>query len=188
VTAPGAEEVARAVFAALARRDLAGVGAYLRPDDVQNFVPLGVRRGSPAVLDVFAELFAALPDLSMEVEDVVADENRACVRWRLRGTFTGGPFQGILATGRPIDLRGVDAMIEVADGLITANTIFYDGLAFARAVGVLPAQDSAATRWLIRFVNLRTRLGRLLASFSGRGRSARTVSPAAVPRAGRGPR
>lgn len=152
------EDVARGVFAALDRRDLAGVAAYLGSDDVQDFVPIGVQTGRRAVLDVFAELFAAVPDLSMEVEEVLVQGNRACVRWRLRGTFAGRSFQGIEATGRPLDIRGADAMIEVIDGLIVANTIFYDGAGFARAIGLLPAQGSRAERLLIGAFNIRTRL------------------------------
>jgi steroid delta-isomerase-like uncharacterized protein len=157
------EEVARGVFAALDARDLDAVGAFMRPDDVQVFVPIGTRRGRPQVLDVFAELFAAMPDMSMEVEEVLVRDSSACVRWHVRGTFTAGSFQGIRATGRRVDLRGVDAFIEVTDGLISRNTIFYDGAAFARAIGLLPQQNSWQERLLIRGFNARTRVAALLA-------------------------
>jgi ketosteroid isomerase-like protein len=159
------ESVARGVFAALDRRDLTGVASYLREDDVQDFLPIGVRTGRSAVLAVFAELFAAIPDLRMEVEDILVQGDKACVRWRLRGTFSAGSFQGIRATGRPLDIRGADAAIEVTDGLIARNTIFYDGAGFARAIGLLPVQGSLAERLLIGTFNLRTRLvglGRVL--------------------------
>jgi len=152
-----AEEVARDVFAALDRRDLGGVAALLAEDDVQDFVPLGIRRGKEEVLAVFEELFVAVPDSRMEVEDVVAQGDRACVRWRFTGTFSGAPFQGILATGRRIDLRGADASIRVRDGRIVANTIFYDGASFARQVGLLPPAGSLRERLLIGMRNLYTR-------------------------------
>ena len=32
---------------------------------------------------------SALPDVRIEVEDIIADENRAAVRWRARGTHSG---------------------------------------------------------------------------------------------------
>jgi len=162
------EAVARGVFAALSRRDLDAVSEYLRDDDVQEFVPLGVRTGSEQILQVFAELFAAMPDLRFDVEDVVVENDRACVRWRLRGTFEGCPFQGILATGRSVDIRGADAMIEVVEGRIAANTIFYDGASFAREIGLLPQRGSSGERLLITAFNLRTRLARLLPGRRGR--------------------
>ncbi len=156
--APGAEEVARGVFAALARRDLPGVESYLAVDDVQEFVPIGTRTGRAAVLAVFEELFTAIPDLDMQVEDVLVQGDRACVRWRGRGRFTAGSFAGIRATGRRVDIRGADAMIEVRDGRIVRNTIFYDGAAFARDVGLLPARGSLGEKLLIGAFNVRTRL------------------------------
>ena len=32
------------------------------------------------------------------------------VQWRARGTFDGGPFQGLHPTGRPVEVRGCDVM------------------------------------------------------------------------------
>lgn len=153
-----AEEAARGVFAAIDAHDLDAVGSYFHPDDVEDFVPVGLFRGRGEVVGFFAELFEAFPDMRMTVEHVLADEQEAVVRWRLGGTFTGAPFQGIRPTGAEVHLRGVDAFIEVRDGLITYNTIFYDGAAFARDIGLLPARGSRAERILLAAFNLRTRL------------------------------
>lgn len=155
-----AEEVARGVFAAINDHDLDAVESYFHPDDTQNFVPVGVFHGRPEVLDFFAELFRALPDLTMTVEHVMADEQGAYVRWRMVGTFSGGPFQNIQATGRRVDLRGTDAYIEIEKGLIRRNTIFYDGAAFLRDIGLLPARGSHLERILITAFNVKTRLTR----------------------------
>lgn len=152
------EEVARGVFAAINDHDLDGIESYLHPDDIQNFVPVGVFNGRPEVLGFFAGLFRALPDLTMTVEHVMSNERGAYVRWRSAGTFSGAPFQGIQPTGRRVELRGTDAYIEVEDGLIRRNTIFYDGAAFLRGVGLLPARGSRLERLLIAVFNLRTRL------------------------------
>jgi hypothetical protein len=77
----------------------------------------------------------------------------------MTATFTGTPFQGIEATGRPVELRGVD-MIEIADGKNVTNTAYYDGMAFARGAGLLPPQDSGAERAMRSAVNAATRLRR----------------------------
>jgi predicted ester cyclase len=71
----------------------------------------------------FRKTFAAFPDFEIAVDRIVADATSAAVQWHATGTFTGGPFQGILATWRRVKLRGVDVM-EVADGLIQHNTVF----------------------------------------------------------------
>jgi hypothetical protein len=53
--------------------------------------------------------------------------------------------QGIAPTRRRVEIRGVDVM-EIADGLIQHNTIYYDGATFARQIGLLPGLASAPTR------------------------------------------
>jgi steroid delta-isomerase-like uncharacterized protein len=93
----------------------------------------------------FADLFAAFPDFDIEVVHLVGDESSAVIQWRARGTFTGSPFQGVHATGRAVDLRGCDVM-EFDDGRLRHNTIYYDGLAFARQIGMLPREGSSADK------------------------------------------
>jgi steroid delta-isomerase-like uncharacterized protein len=156
------EAIARGVFAAIAAHDLAAIAGYLAQDDVQEFVPVGLFEGRDAVLGFFADLLKAFPDLEMTVQDLHADGSSVAVSWTIRGTFTGGRFVGIEPTGARVEMRGVDAFIEVEDGLIRRNTIFYDGAAFARSVGLLPARGSAGERVLLALFNLWTRARRRL--------------------------
>jgi hypothetical protein len=67
------------------------------------------------------------------------------------------PFQGIRPTGRRVEIRGADIM-EISGGLIQHNTIYYDGAAFARQIGMLPSQGSRADRALISAFNAKTTL------------------------------
>jgi steroid delta-isomerase-like uncharacterized protein len=112
------------------------------------------------VLAWFRGFFDAVPDLHMEVEDVaVAGEpgrERVTVRWRVTGTFSGAPFVGIEPTGRPVDLRGMD-LIDVQDGRVAANNIYYDQFAFARQIGMLPAEGSLGDRLMTGAFNLVTK-------------------------------
>ena len=161
VTARTPEQVARAVFGAVAARDPDGIVACGAPDYVDDFVAIGEFRGREAVRGFFHELFAAFPDFAMTVERIVADDTSAVVQWHAVGSFTGGPFLGIRATGRPVDLRGVDVM-EIADGLVRHNTIYYDGASFARQVGLLPGQGSRGDRYLLSAFNAATTIRRRL--------------------------
>ena len=114
-------------------------------DVVGDFVAVGVFDGAPAVRAFFTEIFAAMPDFALEVLGLVCDDEHAVVQWRATGTFTRTPFQGIHATGRHVELRGVDVM-RFEQGKLKHNTIYYDGLAFARHIGMLPAKDHYPTR------------------------------------------
>ncbi|HVS16613.1 MAG TPA: ester cyclase [Thermoanaerobaculia bacterium] len=52
-----------------------------------------------------SELLGAFPDLEVTVEEVLAEDDRAAVLWRMRGTHTGPGF-GLAPTGRKIDVQG----------------------------------------------------------------------------------
>lgn len=150
-------DVAAAIFEALQRRDLDAVGRLQHEEVVDDFVAIGVYRGRQAVRAFFEELFSALPDGTPTPERILADGEYATVQWRIAGTFTGGPFQGVHATGRHLELRGVDVM-HIVDGRLLDNTIYYDGLSFARQIGLLPSAGSRGDRALTAAFNAQTDL------------------------------
>jgi steroid delta-isomerase-like uncharacterized protein len=153
-------DLMRAAFAALATRDIEALTRAWHEDVIEDFVVLGVFRGRAATRAFFAELFAAVPDLEFRTERILeAGANVAIGQWRMRGTFSGGSFQGIEPTGRRVDLRGVDVM-EFEEGLLRRNTVYYDGLGFGRQIGLLPALGSAADRALMASFNAVTRVRR----------------------------
>jgi steroid delta-isomerase-like uncharacterized protein len=152
----------REYFEALSMRDAGRLAGHWREDGVADLVPLGVMRGRDQIGDMYRELFAAVPDLETSVTRVVAGEHEAAVEWRMTGHFSGQPYQGLEPTGRRIELRGLD-LIEVEDGENTAATTYYDGMTFARQVGLMPARESRAELALTRAFNRATKLRRILA-------------------------
>ena len=144
-TRQSAEKVARGYFEALGARDPEAAAGHWRDDGIDEVVPLGVYRGSGEIRGFLQGLVAAMPDMETTVERVTGKGRVAVVEWRISGTFSGAPFQGIDPTGRRVELRGCDC-VEVEDGMIVRNTAYYDGMAFARAVGMMPPQDSPAER------------------------------------------
>ncbi|MHB1582576.1 MAG: ester cyclase [Acidimicrobiales bacterium] len=150
-------DVARTIFEAVSRHELDAAVELVAEDSVDDFVPVGRYEGKAAIRSYFESLFAAFPDFAITVDRVVADDAAAVVQWRAGGTFTGAPFQGIEATGRRVEIRGVDVM-EIADGRVTHNTIYYDGASFARQVGMLPAQGTTAERAVLSAFNTATRV------------------------------
>jgi steroid delta-isomerase-like uncharacterized protein len=145
-------------FEALARRDADGMKAAYADDAVVEFIPLGlVVRGSDGVKEFFTGLFTAVPDLETTYEVVATTDDTVVVEWRMRGHFTGGAFQGIEPNGREVELRGIDKM-RIENDRIAQNTAYYDGMNFARQVGMLPAQDSAGEKAMLGAFNAMTKL------------------------------
>jgi glyoxylase-like metal-dependent hydrolase (beta-lactamase superfamily II)/predicted ester cyclase len=159
--APGPAKVARTYFDAVAARDVDAMAACWAPGGVENLVSIGEFSVPEGLRAFFGELFAAIPDMRFEVLDLVAARNQAAVRWRATGTFCGGPFQGIEATGARIAVEGFD-LLTIEDGLIRRNDAYNDAMELARQMGVMPPRESTAERGMTAAVNARTRLVRSL--------------------------
>ena len=142
---PTPVEIATRLMAAVSEHDLDTLTSIHHPDVVDDFVAVDEFRGSVAVRGFFEEVFAAFPDFRVEVESMVGDAEHAVVQWHATGTFTGAPFQGVHATGRSVHLRGCDVML-FEDQKLKHNTIYYDGLGFARQIGLLPKEGSAGDK------------------------------------------
>jgi len=153
------EQTAQAYFEAVAGRDIEAMAGYWDPEVILDLVPVGIKRGPDEYRAFFEELFRAIPDSEFVVTRITANAAVAAVEWRLAGTFSGGPFQGIEPTGRRIEIRGCDCL-EIKDGKIQRNTAFYDGMQFARGVGMLPPQDSGAERAIFQAFNAVTKVRR----------------------------
>jgi steroid delta-isomerase-like uncharacterized protein len=145
-------------FAAINARDLKTLRAYWHDDIVEDFVVLGPTKGKHDVEAFFAELFAAVPDLEFTTERIMSiDATTAVGEWALRGTLSGGPFQGVEPNGSEVSLRGIDVM-KFENGLLVHNTIYYDGLAFVRQIGMLPAAGSRTDRAMMASFNAMTKV------------------------------
>lgn len=149
--------VAKAYFAAIAARDVDAMVALWAPGG-REFIRGQVDTTAPdGVREYFTGLYAAVPDFDLRVLATTVQRERACVRWIARGTFTGDAFGGIEATGARIELEGIDEL-TIRDGLIEENNAYSDAMAFARQIGMLPAEGSKADARVLRAFNARTRL------------------------------
>jgi len=158
------EQVARRYFAAVAARDVDAMVACWRAGAVDRLHGQADLVAPDGVRAWFDELFAAVPDATMEVVSTTTEDDRCAVRWRLTGTFAGpGDWQGLVPTGGRLDIEGCD-VVTVADGLVTGNEAYVDGMTIARQLGALPQRDSGPERGLMALTNLRTRLARRFAA------------------------
>jgi len=84
------------------------------PDLVDRFVADEYRNhnafvgdGREANRQFWTMFFAALPDLSVTMEDLVISGDRVVGRFVYRGTHTGD-LMGIPASGNPVEMRSID--------------------------------------------------------------------------------
>jgi steroid delta-isomerase-like uncharacterized protein len=154
--------VARAYFEAVAARDLEAMVSFYEPGgtgEIHGLVELIVPDTYRAW---FANLFAAFPDFRFEILDVVAEGEKAAVRWRATGTFDGRVrFEGMDPTGGRVDLTGCD-VLTIRDGKIHRNDAYMNGAQMAQQLGAMPLSGSLGEQTMLAALNLKTRLARAL--------------------------
>jgi hydroxyacylglutathione hydrolase len=165
-TTSGPAEAARQYFESIGR-DPAAQRTWYADDAVVNISGTIEDGGKDEVVAFFDETYAAIPDLRMEVEDVLDDGEKVAVHWRLTGTFAGpGRFNGLAPNGAKLDLRGID-LLTFRDGRIVRNDAYTDNTTIARQLGVMPAANSPAEQRMASAFNVRTKLVHALATPNG---------------------
>ena len=92
--------------------------------------------GSQAVKDHLTSLKSAFPDLVFDIDDIVAEGDSIVVRWTARGTNTGDYF-GMPATGKPIDITGMNTW-NTRDGMAIEGWVNRDDMGLLQQLGVVP--------------------------------------------------
>jgi steroid delta-isomerase-like uncharacterized protein len=126
-------------------RDLAAVDdlveELLAPDYVHHDPFPGTAPDSEGVKQMFSLFRNAFPDAEFEIEEVVAGENGAAVRWTLRGTHEGD-WLGLPPTGRKFEIPGMH-MIRTRGGKIVEEWRNADRLALMQQLGAIPSPEQA---------------------------------------------
>jgi predicted ester cyclase len=158
-----AKQIATSYFAAIGARDVDAMMELWQPGAYGYMYGMAALRAPEGYRQWFGEmLFRAFPDLAMEVVDMVAYGEKAAVRWRATGTFTGPVrFEGLDPTGGRMEIEGLD-LLTIRDGLIRENRAYTNGAEIARQLGAMPPAGSVGERAMLGAVNLRTRARELL--------------------------
>jgi steroid delta-isomerase-like uncharacterized protein len=92
---------------------------------------------------VFIEIFrAAIPDLTCDIRDQIAEGDKVVTRWVATGTHQG-TLMGIPATGRSFEIDGISIDRFNEAGQFIEGWGTWDGIALLRQLGVLPQPSSS---------------------------------------------
>jgi steroid delta-isomerase-like uncharacterized protein len=122
-----------------------------QPDLVDRFVGETYRNHNAFVADgreanrqFWTAFFAALPDLSVTMEDLVLSGDRVVGRFVYRGTHTG-ELMGIPASGNQVEMRSIDIW-RVEDGMFVEHWDELNLLEVFQQIRVLPPLGGRAGR------------------------------------------
>jgi steroid delta-isomerase-like uncharacterized protein len=118
------------------RHDVAATLATFQTGSARTQLPGEVANGPDAVAASYEELFTALPDMHFDVEQgsLCHHDNRVICETRVRGTHLG-PYRGLPATGRNVDLAIV--AVFSFDGVeLVSERAYFDRLEMFIQLGV----------------------------------------------------
>ena len=77
------------------------------------------RIGVEGVKQAVQFLHSVISDISAELHEMIAEEDKVVIRWTIRGRPTGN-FMGVLPTGKELELTGIN-IYQIIDHKIIAN-------------------------------------------------------------------
>lgn len=128
----GAEDVYRAYNIAENAHDLEATESLVAPDLEVAINGRGRIASAEEDSVANAQLFGTYPDYRREIIEVIADGDRAAVRWRMSGTPVAG------ADLPPLDLHGC-SIVEARAGRLTRAFLYVDERALAAVLPVTGA-------------------------------------------------
>jgi steroid delta-isomerase-like uncharacterized protein len=117
----------------LAARDTAVVDAFFDERFVSHNNPPGFPPGREGVKQFFAMFRDAFPDVTVAIDQIVADEASAAVATTFTGTHEG-ELMGMAPTGRRVSVTGID-IVRIARGRIVEHRGLTDIVGLMRQIG-----------------------------------------------------
>ena len=124
----------RAIEEGWNRGNLVAIDELFAPDFIEH--QAGIASGREGVKGSIQALRSAFAGLHLNVEDAIADGDKVWLRLQATGTHDG-PFMGVPATGRPIDITVID-IARIVDGRLVEHWGVADRLRVVEQLGLTP--------------------------------------------------
>ncbi len=137
----------RSTYERINAGNVAGFGDLVADDFVEHAGGPGFPATKEGTLEFFRALIAAFPDMRMNVEDLIASDDKTVARVKITGTHEG-ELMGVPPTGTRVEVELIDIMRFDVAGLVCEHWGVADMLSLMQQLGVVPAgppaQPSAA--------------------------------------------
>jgi steroid delta-isomerase-like uncharacterized protein len=132
----------RATYERISAGDIAGFGELVAADFVEHQGDPGLPPTKEGTLEFFRTLLAAFSDLRMDVEDLIASEDKTVARVKVTATHHG-EFMGVPPTGKRVEMQLIDIMRFDDAGLVCEHWGVADMLSLMQQLGLVPAGPPA---------------------------------------------
>ena len=94
-------------------------------------------QGTAEAKQFIAMYKSAFPDLSVTVEDEIAEGDKVVTRWTIRGTHQGEIEEFGPPTGRQVEMKSI-SISRIEEGKIVEEWNSYDNLGVIQQLGLVP--------------------------------------------------
>jgi predicted ester cyclase len=119
------------------RRNVAVLDVFYAPDHVDHTLPPGLPTSPDGTKQAIVMTLAALPDLRITIEDMIAEGDKVVTRFTTHGTQQG-TFESIPPTGKRVAITTIEITC-IADGKIVEDWGLDDRLGMLQQPGLVPA-------------------------------------------------
>jgi len=123
------------------KHNIEGSERYFTADPVEHNPWPGYPPTVQGFKDGTAAFIAAFPDCRCEVDEVLSDGDKVIMRSRLIGTNSGS-FMGMPATGKQVDVEGID-IVRMEGGRMAEHWGIFDGAGMMMQLGLMPEPAAA---------------------------------------------
>lgn len=135
------KEVIRKIYEeALNKRDI----ALLQQLISEEYTGIDGSKGPVGFQGPAMGVIKAFPDAQWHIEELLGEDDRVVIRWRIEGTHHAY-FQNVPPTGNRISVTGM-GIYQLKEGKVTATQIQTDRFSFLQQLDVLPADVTVLQR------------------------------------------
>jgi len=119
------------------KRNVVAMDEFFAPNVIPHALPPTTTRGREGYKQMLSALFAAFPDFSITVEDMIAEGDKVVCRVTTRGTHRG-EFMGMAPTGKRMTWTSI-FIWRIEGGKVVEIWSEVDQIGLMRQMGVVPS-------------------------------------------------
>ena len=132
-----AKDIARRFYEEIInQKNVHAIDRFCSSDFVDHNPPPGGQGSLDATREQFLDLVKAFPDLTMTVQDQIADGDKVANRVLVRGTHKG-EYMGMPGSGKTVEIGGID-ILRMVDGKAVERWGYFDDLTLMQQLGAMP--------------------------------------------------
>jgi len=132
-----AKDIARRFYEEIInQKNVHAIDRFCSSDFVDHNPPPGGQGSLDATREQFLDLVKAFPDLTMTVQDQIAEGDKVANRVLVRGTHKG-EYMGMPGSGKTVEIGGID-ILRMVDGKAVERWGYFDDVTLMQQLGAMP--------------------------------------------------